>query len=85
MSIVHRQHDGDDPHLAEGGIAHVVTKQRTKLLENETLHTQVPMAGTLIISSHDTRLQGGSDAARRTSRSTRQRVPDRQSRRGGTS
>jgi hypothetical protein len=38
-------------------------EERAKLLENKTLHTQVPVAGALFISSHVTRLHGGSDAA----------------------
>ena len=54
MTVVHGQYDGDDPHSGERGIIHVVTKERTQLIENKTLHAQVPMAGTLILSSHDT-------------------------------
>jgi hypothetical protein len=54
MAVVHGQHDGDDPHSGERRIMDVVTKKRTKLIENKTLHTQMPMAGTLIFFAHDT-------------------------------
>jgi hypothetical protein len=47
-----------------------MAEERTELLENKALHTQMPVTGTLFISLHDTRLRGASDAAKdRTSRS----------------
>jgi hypothetical protein len=65
VPVIHRQHHSHDSHVCEVGIGNVIAEERTKLLQNKALHTQVPMAGTLIISSHDTRLRGGSDAAKR--------------------
>jgi hypothetical protein len=64
MPVVDRQHDGRDSRVGEVGIRNVVAQECAKLFQNKTLHTQVPMAGTLFISSHDTRLQGGSGAAK---------------------
>jgi hypothetical protein len=64
MPVVHRQHHGHDPDVGQVGVGNFIAEERTELLENETLHTQVPVTGTLIITSHDTRLQGGNDAAR---------------------
>jgi hypothetical protein len=64
VPVVHRQHDGHDSHIGKLGIGDIVTEERHELLENKALHTQVPVAGTLFISSHGTRLQGGSVAAK---------------------
>ena len=63
VPVVDRQRDGHDVDIAHVGIGNVIAEERTKLLENKALHTQVPVAGTLFISSHVTRLHGGSDAA----------------------
>jgi hypothetical protein len=57
VAVVHGQHHGHDPHSGERGIVNVVTKKRTKLIEDKTLNAQVPVAGPLILSSHDPRLQ----------------------------
>jgi hypothetical protein len=64
VPVVRRQDHGYDPHLAQIRIGYVIAQERTELLQNKALHTQVPMAGTLFVSSHDTRLQGGSNAAK---------------------
>jgi hypothetical protein len=64
VAVVHRQHDGHCSDVGERGIRHIIAQECAKLFQNETLHTQVPMAGTLFISSHDTRLQGDSNAAK---------------------
>jgi hypothetical protein len=70
MANIHGQHDSGDPDGHERRIGDVIAQQRAKLLENETLHTGMPMAGTLLFSSHDKRLRGGGNAAQtETSRS----------------
>jgi hypothetical protein len=69
VPVVDRQHDGHDAHAGEVGVRHVIAQERAKLFQNETLYTQVPVAGTLFISSHDARLRGGREAAKETSRS----------------
>jgi hypothetical protein len=50
--------------MSKVGIGNIIAEEPLELLENKALHTQVPMAGTLFISSHGTRLQSGSDAAK---------------------
>jgi hypothetical protein len=42
----------------------ILAQQGAKLLQDKTLHTQMPVTGTLFFSSHDKRLQRGKPAAK---------------------
>jgi hypothetical protein len=64
VPVIHRQHDGHHSHIGKVWIGNIIAEERLELLENKALHTQVPVTGTLFVSSHGTRLQGGSDAAK---------------------